>query len=100
MRAMSREIDLCFRLGGDEFCVLLTNSTEDEARRVYCERLRRLLAERSQHLGSVSLSIGIAQTGPETFDEPDELIKHADKAMYDAKRSRKTLVGTPDATAA
>ncbi len=100
MRAVSREIDLCFRLGGDEFCVLLTHSTEDEARRVYCERLRRLLAERSQHLGGVSLSIGIAQTGPEAFDDADELVKRADKAMYDTRRSGKTGISTPDATSA
>ncbi len=86
MREVSRNVDLCFRLGGDEFCVMLTNSTEDEARRVYCDRLLRLVAER---IDGLSLSIGIAQTGPEEYGDPDELIKRADHAMYEAKRRSK-----------
>ena len=89
MRAVSRNVDLCFRLGGDEFCVLLTDSTEDEARRVYCDRLIRLISER---LDSISLSIGVAQTGPEEYDDPDELIKRADKAMYEAKHRSKAAL--------
>ena len=82
MREVSRDVDLCFRLGGDEFCVILGDSTEDEARRVYCSRLLRILAERVEGL---TLSIGIAQTGPEEYGDPEELIRRADKAMYAAK---------------
>jgi diguanylate cyclase len=83
MRSTSRNVDLCFRLGGDEFCVVLTDSTEDEARRVYCDRLIRLVADQ---LNGLSLSIGIAQAGPAEYVDPDELIKRADTAMYEAKR--------------
>jgi diguanylate cyclase len=79
----SRNVDLCFRLGGDEFCVVLADTTEDEARSVYCERLVGLIAER---VDDVSLSIGIAQTGPKDYADPDELIKRADDAMYEMKR--------------
>ena len=91
MRAVSRNVDLCFRLGGDEFCVILTDSTDDEARRAYCDRLLRILAER---MDDVSLSIGIAQTGPEYYDEPDDLIKRADKAMYEVKRRGKAALNS------
>ena len=92
VRAVSRNVDLCFRLGGDEFCVLLTDSTEDEARRVYCNRLVRLIAER---LDGLTLSIGIAQTGPDEYADPDALIKRADTAMYEAKRRSKAALSVP-----
>ena len=83
LHEVSRNVDLCFRLGGDEFCVILSDSTEDEARQVYCERLRRLVAER---LDGLTLSVGIAQTGPDEYGDPDDLLNRADKAMYEAKR--------------
>ncbi len=86
MRQVSRTIDLCFRLGGDEFCVLLTDTTEDEAREIYCDRLISLLAER---LDGLTVSIDVAQTGPDKYDDPDGLIKVADTAMYAAKRQSK-----------
>lgn len=34
MRSVSRNVDLCFRPEGDEFCVVLTDSTEDEVSRL------------------------------------------------------------------
>lgn len=88
IRDVSRNVDLCFRLGGDEFCVILGDSSEAEARRVYCDRLRRLLSER---LGDLALSIGIAQTGPDDYCTPEELIRRADKAMYEAKRGARQV---------
>ena len=89
LREVSRNFDLCFRLGGDEFCVVLTDSTEDEAYQGYCDRLMRLVAER---VDGLTLSIGVAQTGPEEYDYPDELIKRADNAMYEAKRRNKAAI--------
>lgn len=86
MRRVSRSIDLCFRLGGDEFCVLLTDTTDEEAREIYCDRLICLLAER---LDGLTVSIGVAQTGPDDYCDPDSLIKRADTAMYQAKRRAK-----------
>jgi len=86
LREVSRNVDLCFRLGGDEFCAVLADSTEDEARRVYCDRLIRLVSERFE---GVWLSIGIAQTGPEEYADSDELIRRADDAMYEVKRRSK-----------
>ena len=96
MRQVSRTIDLCYRLGGDEFCVLLTDTTDDEAREVYCDRLTRLLAER---LDGLTVSIGVAQTGPESYCDPDALIKVADTAMYEAKRRSRAAKVTSTAPA-
>ena len=97
MRMVSRNVDLCFRLGGDEFCVLLTDSTESHAREIYCERLMELVARR---LNGLHLSIGLAQTGPDKYDEPDDLIRRADGAMYEAKRVAKARSQTPSAASA
>lgn len=70
-------------MGGDEFCVVLTESTKALARNVYRVRLAELVAQR---LDGLRMSIGIAQTGPGVYDEPGTLIRRADAAMYDAKR--------------
>jgi diguanylate cyclase (GGDEF)-like protein len=91
LREVSRDVDVIFRLGGDEFCVLLTDSTEALARNVYCERLSELVARR---LDGLRMSIGVAQTGPGTYDEPEALIRRADAAMYEAKRHAKALLLT------
>lgn len=91
LRMVSRNVDFVFRLGGDEFCVLLTESTEALARNVYCVRLAELVAQR---LDGLRVSIGIAQTGPGVYDEPGTLIRRADAAMYDAKRRTKAMMLT------
>ena len=89
LRMVSRNVDFVFRLGGDEFCVLLTESTEALARNGYCVRLAELVEQR---LDGLRVSIGIAQTGPGVYDEPGTLIRRADAAMYQAKAAGKNRV--------
>lgn len=79
---ISRENDAPCRYGGDEFCVILSGCTSEDAKN-FCQRLEEQFS--GQHK-AVTLSMGIAQTGPETFLDHDELIKRADEAMYDAKK--------------
>jgi diguanylate cyclase len=78
---VSREIDVPCRIGGDEFCLLLPDSTIETAL-IACERLIQELKIRQ---ANVTLSIGIAETGPDVFLNPDELLRAADKKMYEAK---------------
>jgi diguanylate cyclase (GGDEF)-like protein len=78
--------DTCFRYGGDEFCVVLTNCTEEQAREKFVTRLRGML---QQTMPDVSLSIGVAQNGPEEYDGVDTLIRRADQRMYVEKRVKK-----------
>jgi diguanylate cyclase (GGDEF)-like protein len=79
------------RLGGDEFAVLLpmTNTTENTV--IVVNRLLNLMNKSfdisSQHL-DVGISIGIAMY-PDDGEDPTTLMRHADLAMYDAKRSKK-----------
>jgi diguanylate cyclase (GGDEF)-like protein len=88
IRKVSRAEDYCFRYGGDEFCLILPNCNEDQARDVYLQRLTRTLTEQ---LDDVTLSIGMVQTGPMQFDEGHSLIRLADERMYAAKRAMKQV---------
>ena len=84
-----RDGDVVARLGGDEFGVLVRGAdTEDAA--ASAARLRAALA-RPFALAGISLhvgaSIGIA-VFPEHAEDAGTLMRHADVAMYEAKRGR------------
>jgi diguanylate cyclase (GGDEF)-like protein/PAS domain S-box-containing protein len=86
-----RDSDTLARLGGDEFVLLLPDTGEDEALAL-ADRLDASLREPVRVSGMdmrVSASMGIA-TQPEHGNSLDELLKHADIAMYKAKRSGQT----------
>jgi len=83
---VSREVDVPCRYGGDEFCLILPNCTLDEAK-IVCDRF---LEDFHKNEKDVNISIGIAQTGPKIFDDPDTLIKKADNKMYKMKKSSNT----------
>jgi len=78
-----RETDLACRYGGDEFCVVLPDCDLVNAKVV----AQKVIDDFSQQYNSeFTLSVGIAQTGPEDFISGDDLIKEADKKMYLAKK--------------
>jgi diguanylate cyclase len=81
--------DVVARLGGDEFGVLITDA-DAEAAAVTAGRLRTALG-RPYALAGISLhvgaSIGIAAF-PEHAQDAGTLLRHADVAMYEAKRGR------------
>ncbi|GAA0852098.1 EAL domain-containing protein [Aliiglaciecola litoralis] len=86
-----RSIDRCSRLGGDEFAIIIERlETTDEV----LPTLHRLLAEiaKPYMLNDVQVvttaSVGVA-IYPDNTQVPSELLKHADFAMYEAKRSGK-----------
>lgn len=84
---VSRNEDSCFRYGGDEFCVILPNCTEALAHDIYELRLTDALQESGK---IISLSMGIVQTGPLDYLEPDALIHKADHLMYAKKKKSKS----------
>jgi len=92
----SRKLDLLFRIGGEEF-ILLLPATQEAAVAVVAEELRASTAE--SHLledWQVTLSIGVAELRP--GESPDSWMKHADDALYAAKkagRNRVVCAGLP-----
>jgi diguanylate cyclase (GGDEF)-like protein len=85
----SRNSDTAARLGGDEFVVLCTSLSDGDditliARRIV-EGIRAPFVKDGRDL-SVTCSVGIAFTSDPVAD-PEQLIRDADEAMYEAKGS-------------
>ncbi|MGC8722996.1 MAG: putative bifunctional diguanylate cyclase/phosphodiesterase [Acidobacteriota bacterium] len=83
-----RSSDTVARLGGDEFAVLLDNIPNVETAVHFAERIHEQIAEPcrlSGHEVYSSGSIGVAFWAPH-YERPDEMIRDADTAMYEAKR--------------
>jgi diguanylate cyclase (GGDEF)-like protein/PAS domain S-box-containing protein len=95
MRSALRQMDSAFRFGGEEFVVLLPETTGQDAM-VPAERFRQLVADSRFSMPpkgqpvSVTVSVGIA--GYRDGDMLDDVIRHADLAMYAAKRSGRNRV--------
>jgi diguanylate cyclase (GGDEF)-like protein len=88
LRSQVRVTDSVARIGGDEFVVLLPE-TDSEQARAFTERVQRVLLDLMKQSGwPVTVSIGVT-----TFVKPpadvNEILKEADRAMYDAKNSGK-----------
>jgi len=81
--------DAAGRFGGDEFVLLAHGLTDRVAAEAHLERIMSLFTDpircRGDATHSVGVSVGVAHSAP--GDDPDELIRRADRAMYDAKRS-------------
>ncbi len=92
-----REQDLAFRFGGEEFVVILPNTTEEKAVLVG-ERIRTNIElaifpnEETQPKGTLTVSVGVASTEHAEFENISELIEAADNALYLAKGSGKNVV--------
>lgn len=84
-----READTAARLGGDEFAVLLEDLTDGSEAVVATERFLKQLEAPLELRGrrlSVTASVGIAFA---TGEDPEELVRAADAAMYQAKDTGK-----------
>jgi diguanylate cyclase (GGDEF)-like protein len=91
-----RKQDLIYRIGGDEFIVLVQElDTLEDAKSIAENLLTKcnkpyLLDENKCH---VTLSIGISLF-PDHSEDPNQLLKYADEGMYDSKRNGKGIVTT------
>ena len=88
-----RKYDYAGRYGGEEFFVLLSNSTEVQAERIG-DRFRREMADtrftcNGESFG-VTLSIGVARF--RSGDTQETWIEHADRALYQAKEAGRNRV--------
>lgn len=90
-----RATDHAYRYGGDEFVVVLRETTSAEAA-VFAERLRISAEDRfggPNELRPATISLGAASM-PEHGDTPEELIAVADDALYKAKRAGRNQIAS------
>jgi diguanylate cyclase (GGDEF)-like protein len=88
----SRGINVICRYGGDEFAVLLVETSKGGAR-LYADRIRYVLPGfHFVHGRRVTASFGIASLPEDVTPAPDALIRAADEALYAAKRAGKNRV--------
>ena len=89
-----RGCDSAARYGGDEFTVLLPNTTLEAGELVVKRIKETLVASSFNYRGSAvttTLSVGIASY-PQHGDTAEALLRHADEAMYADKRENKNQV--------
>jgi len=90
LKEVFRESDIIGRMGGDEFAILVIDTT-DELRNMLINRFHNII-DRHNSLDTraytLSLSIGVASYNHKTHCSLDDLIKKADTLMYDEKRKK------------
>jgi diguanylate cyclase (GGDEF)-like protein len=88
LRDHIRHPDVVGRYGGEEFLILLPNTSAaeaaDQAARL-CKWVREAEVPVNRHILKVTISIGVAQLQP-SADTWDALLNRADNAMYEAKK--------------
>jgi diguanylate cyclase (GGDEF)-like protein len=102
LRRVVRDSDYAVRYGGEEFLIVLTNSSAEGAMRVALA-LQAAMAELrppTSVMRRVTASIGVA-VFPDHGQEMDDVVAAADRAMYEAKRrgrDRISVAPLPDLT--
>jgi diguanylate cyclase (GGDEF)-like protein len=100
LRARLRPTDLLGRYGGEEFTIVLPGTNVAGAK-VAAERVRRAVEETAlvlpdgKPLPQITVSLGVAQAGPETTVA--ELVEQADRALYRAKANGRNRVESGEA---
>ena len=89
-----REQDMIGRFGGEEFILLLPNTTTEQAQHV-AERCRIALTElnfvyEQQQPFSISASFGVSSS--QNASEPQQIIRQADQALYAVKTAGRNQV--------
>ena len=98
---VTRESDTVARLGGDEFAAVLSSADSVEGGLVVARKIKRAVAEPVVVGGDVlhvGISVGIALFGSHG-DNPEDLLRHADVALYESKGTGDVAVYGGNATA-
>jgi diguanylate cyclase (GGDEF)-like protein/PAS domain S-box-containing protein len=95
LKQMLRETDVAARFGGEEFTVILSHTSLEQAKQM-AQRVRQAMADMEIHLEgggsfSITASIGVAAY-PQHGTTVEELIRAADQALYTAKQKGRNRV--------
>ena len=92
-----RKYDVACRYGGEEFAVLLPDTSIDEAA-VLCDRFRERISKHdftyNRFTIQITASIGVAACSPQNVTTGQQLVDLADKALYQAKHQGRNKVVT------
>ena len=93
LKSALRKVDVASRYGGEEFSILLPQTTLEEAGAIADRIRRKIMGTRfphasSQPLGTVTVSIGLSSFSSE-LDSAEAIVRAADRALYHAKRHGK-----------
>jgi diguanylate cyclase (GGDEF)-like protein len=95
IKSAVRSTDIAARLGGEEFGVILPNTKQNESLRL-ARRIQDRLRQTTLRFGEVNLrqtvSQGVAGTETGGLKEPDDLVRIADRALYQAKREGRNTI--------
>lgn len=81
-------IGTCYRIGGDEFCVLISEGSEEEIRRALDKTEELIEAKNQNRKMPLSVAFGYAVREGVT-ESMEELFKRSDEMMYDTKNRMK-----------
>jgi diguanylate cyclase (GGDEF)-like protein len=98
IKNLLRDTDYCYRYGGDEFVIILSDSDSISGKIVGERILKKIKSKdypiethKDAHKLSLSVSIGVAEY-PKDAKSSDEILAIADRMMYEAKESGRGLV--------
>jgi len=90
-----RDYDLLFRYGGEEFVVLLPDTSLREARNVaqrLCQKVHSIRFSDALANLRLTVSIGVAEFPGMDIGTAEELLEHADQALYQAKENGRNQI--------
>lgn len=93
--ARLRDYDLFFRYGGEEFVVMLPDTSRREALKVahrLCQKVRAIAFPNISPDLKVTVSIGVAAYPDNDVCSVEELLAHVDQALYQAKQGGRDQV--------
>jgi diguanylate cyclase (GGDEF)-like protein len=92
VKKVIREVDHFGRWGGEEFLIILPQTNLDGAYKA-AEKIREVIENIGfGKIGKVTASFGVSTYIKELDNSPDEIVKSADIALYDAKRKGRNTV--------
>ena len=99
LKTKTRRSDIQVRYGGEEFVLIIPEAGLRGAVQVgnkLCRDIRKLVFSTPTSVFSVTISTGVASSSVKAYSHWKEILRDADRALYQAKASGKDCVRTTD----